>query len=302
MTAIEIIGAPLDFGANIRGASLGPSALRIANLQGALRELDLEVTERGDIPVAILEMLSPRHLEKKCLLAISEVCTHLAQKTYDAKKNGAIPITLGGDHSVAIGSISGIATYYQEQGQSLGVIWFDAHADMNTPEISPSGNIHGMPAAALLGQGYPELTQLLSPHPKLQAKNLVFIGLRDVDAAEKKFCHEMGVTCFTMRDIQRRGMEAIIQEAIAIAGTGTAGIHVSFDLDCIDPMEMPGVSTACNGGIRSREAHLALERIFATKKLSSFDLVELNPCQDVKNQSGRLAIELVQTLFGHQIV
>ena len=226
----------------------------------------------------------------------------MAQKTYQAKKKGALPLTLGGDHSIAIGSISGISHYYQEQNQALGVIWFDAHADMNTPAISLSGNIHGMPAAVLLGEGYAELTHILSPRPKLKAQHLVFIGLRDVDAAEKEFCRQMGVTCYTMRDIDRRGIEAVVRDAIAIASAGTAGIHVSFDLDCMDPLEMPGVSTACNGGINAREAHLALEIISATKKLSSFDLVELNPCQDVKQQSARLAVELAQTLFGRQIM
>lgn len=302
MTSIEIIGAPLDFGANIRGASLGPGALRLANLYSALEALGWDMIERGDLPVPIKETLSQTQQEKKYLPIVAEVCRQLAVKTYQAKQAGAIPLVLGGDHSVAIGSISGISHYYQEKGQALGVIWFDAHADMNTPAISPTGNIHGMPAAALLGHGYPELTQIYSPRPKLQAQHLVFIGLREVDAVEKAFCREMGVTCFTTRDIERRGMEAIIEEAIAIAGAGTAGIHVSFDLDCMDPVEMPGVSTRCNGGIRAREAHIALERIFATKKLSSFDLVELNPCQDVNQQSGRLAVELAQTLFGYQIL
>jgi len=302
MTAIKLIGVPLDVGANIRGASLGPNALRSAQLHTAIEKLGYAVEDHGNLPLPLEASLSPEQKNHNYLAVVAEACLQLAHITYQSKKQNKIPITLGGDHSIAIGSISGVSHALQEQGAGLGVIWFDAHADINTPESSLTGNIHGMPVAVLLGHGYPVLTHILSAHPKISPRNLVLIGLRALDPQEKNLCREWGVTCYTARDLEIRGIQAIMEEAIAIASRGTAGIHVSFDLDGLDPLEAPGVSTPVPGGIRAREAHVALEMIASTKKLSSLDIVELNPCQDRKQQTAQLAVALIQTALGHRIL
>lgn len=301
-SSVEIIGVPLDLGANIRGANMGPAAIRIAGLQKKLEEIGCEYHDIGDLPVPVRETLTPEQKEDKHLKIIAELCTRLAECTQRSLEKGRLPITIGGDHSLAIGSISGIANYHQKKEESLGVIWFDAHADINTPQSSPSGNIHGMPLATLLGNGHPDLTAIGNSGPKVNPAHCVLVGIRSIDGAERNICKESGVRYYTMREIDERGMHTVMQEAIAIASKATGGIHVSFDLDGVDPGAAPGVSTPVTGGLSYREAHLALEMIADTRSLRGVDMVELNPSTDINHKTANLAVELIQSALGKAII
>ncbi|MCX6131250.1 MAG: arginase [Proteobacteria bacterium] len=297
---LEIIGVPSDLGANIRGANMGPASIRIAQLKTKVEQQGYSVIDLGDMHVPIRESLPLQVHEAKYLSPIKVLCENLANATEDILNRQHIPLILGGDHSVAIGSISGVLRHFHKKNETIGLIWIDAHADVNTPATSPSGNIHGMPLAVLIGLGHSELTEI--SQAKLQAKNCVLIGIRNIDDEEKRILRESGIKYFSMRDIDEKGMFAVMREAIAHASDGTAGIHVSFDIDGIDPRYAPGVSTPVSGGLTLREAHLCLEMLSETQKIVSLDFVELNPFMDVGAQSANLIVDLLLSALGKSIV
>lgn len=302
MTAVTVIGVPTDLGANMRGANIGPSAIRIAGLHEKLKMLGCSIEERGDIVVPLREMLSQAEVDVKHRMAIKDICQKLSSEVYNALKAGRKPIVLGGDHSIAMGTISGVSRYVKDERSNLGLIWVDAHADMNTPESTHTGNIHGMPLSTLLGQGFPDLVGIDGFSPKVRPHNVALIGIRTLDSEEKELCRKSGVRYFTMREIDERGMAAVMKEAIAVATNGTLGFHVSFDLDGIDPIYAPGVSTPVTGGVSYREAHLMLEMMADTKKLMSMEFVELNPMCDIEHKTAGLVVDLVQSALGKSIV
>ncbi len=297
---IEIIGVPSDLGANIRGANMGPATLRIANLKTKIEQQGYSVVDLGDLHVPIRESLESKILEEKYLSPISELCRNLSAITEGILDRGHIPLIIGGDHSVAIGSISGILRYFHKQDAEVGLIWVDAHADVNTPATSPSGNIHGMPLATLLGRGHDILTAISTK--KLRPENTALIGIRNIDDEEKRILRETGIKYYSMRDIDEKGMFTVMREAIAFASNGTSGIHVSFDIDGIDPRYAPGVSTPVSGGLTLREAHLCLEMLSETQKLVSLEFVEINPITDVGAQTAHVTVDLILSALGKSIV
>jgi arginase len=300
MSIIRILGVPMDLGASRRGVDMGPSAVRLANLGDRLRDLGHDVEDVGNIHVPDRATLPGSG--RDYLPAIAAVCAELAAATASAIREGRAPLVLGGDHSLAAGSVAGVATALAERGEKLGLIWLDAHGDIHTPETSKSGNVHGMPVAHLLGVGDPRLTTLAKPGPAVSAEHVVYVGLRDVDPPERLFIREHGITAFTMRDIDERGLKAVMADAIDIAGNGTGGIHVSCDADWVDPGEAPGVGTPVRGGATLREAHLAMELIDDCRKMISMDLVEINPILDQHNSTADLAVQLIASAFGRQIL
>jgi len=300
--AVQIIGVPLDLGANMRGANMGPAAIRIAELHQKINVLGIQTFDLGDLAVPVRDTLPQEAAEQRFLPQITAVCRELEGHVYSALNQGRIAITLGGDHCIAIGSIAGVARYYRERHQSIGLIWIDAHADCNTPASSPSGNIHGMPLSVALGKGHPELLAIGGDTAMVKPENVALIGIRTLDGKEKEILRASGVRYYTMREIDERGMHAVMIDAIAVASKGTAAIHLSFDIDGIDPAAAPGVSTAVTGGISYREAHLALEMIADTGLLSSMDFVELNPMTDITHKTAQLTVELVQSALGKSIV
>jgi len=299
---ISIIGAPLDLGQGRRGVDMGPSALRVANLNARLRSLGYDVEDLGNIPVEQAEALDEGDPTAKYLPQIAAACDVLAIQVEGALARGAAPLVLGGDHSVAIGTVSGVSRHFRERGQRVGLIWLDAHADMNTPESSPSGNIHGMPLACLLGMGPAELADLAGFRPKVAPENTVIVGLRVVDQLEKGHVRHSGVRVFTMRDIDERGLRAVMDDAIRAASADTAGFHVSLDMDFVDPQDAPGVGTAIRGGATYREAHLAMEMICDSRGMTSIEVVEVNPVLDDQNRTADLAVELVTSGLGKRIL
>ena len=299
---IAVIGVPLDLGAGRRGVDMGPSAIRVAGLDDRLAALGYMVEDWGNLPVEQPESLPAGHPRARYLPQIAHACRLLARTVEKASKQGLVPLVLGGDHSVAVGTVSGVSRALRAKRQSLGLIWIDAHADMNTPETSPSGNVHGMPLACCIGQGPPELTRLYGYAPKVDPAHAVLVGVREVDQLEKPHVRKSGVRAFTMRDIDERGLPAIMKEAIRIASEGTAGFHVSLDMDAVDPHEAPGVGTAVRGGITYREAHLAMELICDARHMTSMEVVEVNPVIDQANRTAMLAVELVMSALGKRIL
>jgi len=299
---VTLIGVPLDLGAGRRGVDMGPSALRAAGAEARVEALGYEVDDWGDLPVKIQETQGPGDPRLKYLKEILEVCGLLRDRVAEAAAAGTLPIVLGGDHSVAMGTIAGLSRHLRKQQQKLGLVWFDAHADSNTPETSPSGNIHGMPLAVALGYGDERLVSLAGEPPMVEAARASVVGLRDVDPAERATVKASGIGAFTMRDIDERGMRTVMEEAIQRATSGTAGVHVSFDLDGIDPDLAPGVGTPSPGGISYREAHLAMEMLADTGKVLSAELVEVNPILDQQNGTARLGVELLCSLLGKKIL
>jgi arginase len=300
---IRIMGVPLDMGASRRGVDMGPSAVRVAGLEKRLEALGHHVTDAGNIRVEIAETQSVGSSNARYLKEIAETCTRTAEAVVKALEEGATPVVLGGDHSLAAGSCSGVAENYRRHGQKIGLIWLDAHSDINTPETSPSGNVHGMPLAALLGLGPGLLSDIYGFAPKIASENTVLIGVRDIDAAERENIRRAGVAeVYTMRDIDERGMRAVMEEALREAGRGTAGYHVSLDMDWIDPEDAPGVGTPVRGGATYREAHLAMEIIADHGRMLSFEIVEVNPVIDEHNRTADLAVELACSVFGKKIL
>jgi arginase len=297
---VRIIGVPLDLGASRRGVDMGPSALRIARLAERMQEFGFGVEDRGNVVVGQREQLG--NIAQDAYTAIAEVCRALAVSTAQAVRDEVSPLVLGGDHSLAMGSVAGVATALAERKERLGLIWLDAHGDINTPETSESGNIHGMPVAHLLGYGDERLARIANPYPAIREENLVMVGLRDLDPPERIMIGKLGIAAYTMRDIDQRGLANVMAEAITVASKGTGGIHVSCDPDWIDPIEAPGVGTPVRGGATFREAHLALEMIADSGKMVSMDFVEINPVLDDRNRTASLAVDLIVSAYGKRIL
>jgi len=301
-STIAILGVPLDLGAGRRGVDMGPSALRVAGLNARLASLGYRVEDLGNAETEQPESTPEGAGNARYLAQITRSATRVMRIVERAANAGKLPLVLGGDHSVAVGTVSGMARAFRKRKQPLGLIWIDAHPDMNTPETSPSGNVHGMPLACLLGMGPRELTRLGGFAPKIDSRQTVLIGIRDVDALEKPHVRSSGVRAFTMRDLDERGLHAVVNEAIGIAGAGTAGFHVSLDMDAVDPREAPGVGTPVRGGMTYREAHLAMELICDSGRMRSMEVVEVNPVLDEGNRTAALAVELVMSALGKAIL
>jgi arginase len=303
---IRILGVPLDLGASRRGVDMGPSAVRVAGLEARLEALGHVVEDGGNVAVAIAEQKKEGDPHAKYLKEITATCTKHAEMVFKTLEAGKFPLSLGGDHSMAAGTVSGVAEFFRQQRrqqeQRIGLIWIDAHADINTPDTSPSGNVHGMPLAAILGLGPSELGNIYNFSPKVQPENCVLVGVRDIDVRERENIRKTGIEVYTMRDIDERGMRTVIEEALRIAGRGTAGYHVSLDMDWIDPEDAPGVGTPVRGGASYREAHLAMEIIADHGRMVSFEIVEVNPVIDEHNRTADLAVELTLSAFGKKIL
>jgi len=299
---VHILGVPMDLGSGRRGVDMGPSAIRIAGLAARLTELGHKVVDEGDIPIKNMEELKVGDERARYLPEIVRASTALARKVERIMGLGHFPLVLGGDHSIAVGTVSGIAAFAQSRSQKVGVLWIDAHGDINTPETSPSGNIHGMPVAALLGFGAPELTSIGGSAPKVDPANVALVGIRSLDSGEKKRLKETGVQVQTMSDIDRYGVDRVMKKALAQVTAGTDFVHVSLDLDAVDPSITPGVGTPVKGGLDYREAHLIMEVIADARVMTSLEVVEVNPILDECNASAEFAVELVQSAFGKKIL
>lgn len=299
---VRIIGVPLDLGASRRGTDVGPSALRIAGLGAALRRMGYEVALEEDIPAPAMETRRSEDKHARYKPQILDVCTRLAKRVKEVVDAGDFPLVLGGDHSIAMGTVAGTAAHFHETEQSIGLIWFDAHGDMNVPESSPSGNIHGMPLAHLLGKGDDDLKNILGFSPKVKPENVALIGIRAIDAGERKIIRDSGIHAFTMREIDEHGMAAVARRALEVVNDGTAGFHVSFDVDGCDPTVIPGSGTLVPGGVSFREAHLLLEYCADNGRLLSMEIVELNPFLDERNISAKRALELILSAMGKSIL
>jgi arginase len=292
----------MDLGAGRRGVDMGPSAVRLAGLNAKVGELGYAVEDLGNIAVVQPESVDEGPSRARYLAEIQRTCETLAAMVERTADDGKFPLVLGGDHSIAVGTVSGLSRHYQKQQQKIGLIWIDAHADMNTPETSPSGNIHGMPLACCIGLGPAELSNIYGYSPKVAPENVAIVGLRSVDAQERLNVQRAGVRAYTMRDVDERGLRAVMQEAIEVATSGTAGFHLSFDMDSVDPDEAPGVGTPVRGGLTYREAHLALEVICDCDSLKGLEVVEVNPVIDQANRTAILAVELVMSALGKRIL
>jgi arginase len=300
---IRVIGVPLDLGQTRRGVDMGCSAVRVAGLEARLEQIGHKVEDAGNISVAIAETkASFGHPNAKYLKEINQTCTKEAELVVKTLEAGKVPLVIGGDHSIAVGTVSGVSEFYRRQNQAVGLLWIDAHSDINTPESSPSGNVHGMPLAAIMGLWSSDLANIFGFSPKVRPENCVLIGVRDIDAIEKENIRRAGIEVFTMRDIDERGMRTVMEEALRMAGRGTAGYHVSLDMDWIDPEDAPGVGTPVRGGATYREAHLAMEIIADHGRMTSFEIVEVNPVIDEHNRTADLAVELALSAFGKKIL
>jgi arginase len=303
MKAVHIIGVPLDLGGNRRGVDMGPSALRIAGLDERIASLGCRVVDKGDLPAPIAETQEARDERKKYIREIAKVCLKLYQTALESFAEGALPLVLGGDHSLAAGSVAAAAEWAKKtRDLPIGLLWIDAHGDMNTPATSLSGNVHGMPLAALLGNDPEELARIGGFSPKVRPANTVIIGVRNLDEREKVAVRDSSVHVFTMKDIDRQGIASAAEQAVKLAGQDAAGIHVSFDMDVCDPSIAPGVGTPVKGGLDYREAHMVMEIVADSGLLTSLDLVEVNPTLDVRNATAQLGTELVLSALGMKIL
>jgi arginase len=303
MRSIHIIGVPLDLGSGRRGVDMGPSAFRIAGLDERVTTLGCAVVDRGDLQTPIPETQELLDERKKYIHDIAAVCQRLYDTSRDSLEQGALPLVLGGDHSLAAGSVAAAGQWARVSRQlPIGLLWIDAHGDMNTPATSPSGNVHGMPLAALLGPEPTELAQIGGWSPKVRPDHTVLLGIRNLDEREKAAVRDAGMHVFTMKDIDRHGIASIAERAVSLAGAGTAGIHVSFDLDACDPMIAPGVGTPVRGGLNYREAHMLMEIVADSGLLTSLDMVEVNPILDIQNTTAQLGVELVLSALGMNIL
>lgn len=299
---VHIIGVPLDLGGGRRGVDMGPSAVRIAGISELLTSLGCKVADRGDIDAPIPEIKAAGDPKKKYIKEIARVCAKLHQRALQSLEDEALPLVIGGDHSLAAGSVGASADYAAARGGDIGLLWVDAHGDMNTPATTLSGNVHGMPLAALLGQEPAELSRIGTAFPKVKPEKTVLIGIRNLDAAEKTQVRDAGVHVFTMKDVDRLGIATVMERAIAITTAGTVGVHVSFDLDVCDPSIAPGVGTPVKGGFNYREAHMVMELLADTGRVMAIDLVEINPILDVRNQTAVLGAELALSALGMRIL
>jgi len=299
---IRIIGVPMDLGASRRGVDMGPSALRVAGLQARIKQLGHQVEDIGNISVKQPEEMSYGEKRAKYLAEIADACKDLGAIVEKSLEESMLPVVLGGDHSIAAGTLAGIAAYFKKKEKKIGLIWLDAHGDINTPESSPSGNVHGMPLAAAMGYGAMELVELQGFKPKVEPQNISLVGIRDLDTQEKKLAKKSGVHVFTMRDIDERGMREVMSDALKYAMDDTDGISVSLDMDFVDPSDAPGVGTPVRGGVTYREAHLAMEMIADTEAMASLEIVEINPVIDEHNRTALLGVELVLSGLGKKIL
>ena len=300
--SLSILGVPLGYGASMAGVDIGPAALRVARLNQRIAGLGYSVHDLGDMRLERPQSMPEADDKLKYVREISSACEQLAVEVEEILKAGQLPLILGGDHSIAIGSFAGAASYYKKQNETLGLIWFDAHADMNTHESTPSGNIHGMPLAALFGYGTPELTNVAGFAPKLDPKLCAHVGARDIDPGEREMIKKLGVRFFTMREIDERGMKEVMDEAIKIASRGTAGYGVTFDVDVLDPGDAPGSGTLVRGGLTYREAHLGMEKIAEAGGMRTLEIVEINTALDVNNKTAELGVELLLSALGKTIL
>jgi arginase len=299
---IHLLGVPMDLGSGRRGVDMGPSAIRIAGVGRQLIELGHRVIDDGDVVIKNMEELKVGNERARYLPEIARASAIIARKVQKIVGLGHFPLVLGGDHSIAIGTVSGLAASAQSQGKKLGLLWIDAHGDINTPETSPSGNIHGMPLATLLGFGAGELTSIGGTIPKISPANVALVGIRSLDSGEKKRLKETGVQVHTMSDIDRHGVHRVMKKALAQVTDGTDFVHVSLDLDAVDPSVAPGVGTPVKGGLDYREAHLIMETIADAGVMTSLEVVEVNPILDARNASAEFAVELVLSGFGKKIL
>jgi arginase len=299
---VRIIGVPMDLGQSRRGVDMGPSALRGAGLQPSIKKLGLQVEDIGNLSVKQPEEMPIGEKRAKYMQEIAETCGDVAAAAEKALSEGFLPLVLGGDHSIAAGVAAGVANHFRKDKKQIGYLWLDAHGDMNTPESSPSGNVHGMPLAAIMGYGAPELVDLLGFKPKAEPGNIVIVGARDLDAQERKIVKKSGIHVFTMRDIDERGMREVMADALKYAMDDTAGVAVSLDMDFVDPSDAPGVGTPVRGGVTYREAHLAMEMIADTESMVSLEVVEINPILDEHNRTALLGVELVLSGLGQKIL
>jgi arginase len=299
---VSILGVPVAFGSGLAGVDIGPAALRVARLNQRIAQLGFEVRDLGDMRVARPQANVEQAVKANHLHEVGAVCEELAVEVEKILSAGELPLLLGGDHSIAIGSIAGVASFLRQRQQTVGLIWFDAHADMNTPETTPSGNIHGMPLAALLGYGAPELTNIAGFAPKLDPTLCAHIGARDLDQGERELIRELGLRFFTMREIDERGMSGCLDEAIAIASRASGGYAVTFDVDALDPGDAPGSGTLVRGGLTYREAHLAMEKIAEAGGMRSLEIVEINTALDINNRTAELGVELILSALGKTIL
>jgi arginase len=299
---VHIIGVPLDLGGGRRGVDMGPSAFRIAGLGERLAVLGIPVVDKGDLVVPIPETRNPGDARKKYIGEIAEVCQAVFDSALASLDAGAMPLVLGGDHSLAAGSVAATAAHLRRRGESLGLIWVDAHGDMNTPAITNSGNVHGMPLSALIGPEPAELSGIGGFSPTLDPEHVVLIGVRNLDESEKQRVRDSRIHVFTMKDIDRLGIAAVLEQAIALAGRETSGLHVSFDLDVCDPSIAPGVGTPVKGGLDYREAHMVMEMLADSGRLMALDMVEVNPTLDIRNSTAELGTELVLSALGMKIL
>jgi arginase len=292
---IQIIGVPMDLGQSRRGVDMGPSALRYAGLDARLRRLGFQLDDQGNIDIPDRETLPPEG-GLAYVPAVAQACEAMYQAGQQAVAAGCLPLFIGGDHSIALGTIGGVTHH-----RPCGVLWIDAHGDFNTPETSPSGNLHGMPLAALLGLGAPELVHLGRPGPKLEPSQVILIGVRDLDPGERELIKKQRIGVYTMRDIDEKGMAQVAREALARLNHLSC-LHISLDMDCLDPTTAPGVGTPVPGGLTYREAHLLMEIIADNARVGSIDIVEINPILDRQNETGRIALELLASLLGQSIL
>ena len=293
---------PMDLGQSRRGVDMGPSALRVAGLQARLKQLGHQVEDIGNIPVKQPEEMPVGEKRAKYMAEIAETCKDLAEIVQKCLEEDFVPLVLGGDHSIAAGAVTGVAAHFRKAKKQIGYIWLDAHGDMNTPESSPSGNVHGMPLAAVMGYGAPELVDLLGFKPKVEPQNIVLVGVRDLDLQERRLVKKSGVRVFTMRDIDERGMREVMADALKYATDDTDGISVSLDMDFVDPSDAPGVGTPVRGGVTYREAHLAMEMIADSDAMASMEVVEINPVIDEHNRTALLGVELILSGLGQKIL
>ncbi|HEY7481195.1 MAG TPA: arginase [Gemmatimonadales bacterium] len=299
---IHLLGVPMDLGSGRRGVDMGPSAIRIAGLAERLAELGHRVVDQGDVDIKNMEELKVGDVRARYLAEIARASRLVCHKVERIVSKGRFPLVLGGDHSISAGTVSGIASVARREGSQLGLLWIDAHGDINTPETSPSGNIHGMPVAALLGEGPPELTSIGGEGPKVDPRNVAMVAIRSLDEGEKVRLKRHGVDVHTMSEVDRKGIEPVMKQALARVTDGTSRVHVSFDLDAVDPTVAPGVGTPVKGGLDYREAHLLMELLSDSGVMTSLEIVEANPILDDRNTSATFAVELVQSAFGKRIL
>ena len=300
--SVSILGVPLGYGASMAGVDIGPAALRVARLNQRIARLGYSVHDLGDMRLERPQSVPEVDDKLKYVREISKACEEVAVEVEGILNSEQFPLIIGGDHSIAIGSFAGVASYYKKKNETLGLIWFDAHADINTPETSPTGNIHGMPLATLLGYGAPELTNVAGFTPKLDPKLCVHVGARDIDAGERELIRKLGIRFFTMREIDERGMKECMDDAIKIASRGSGGYGVTFDVDVLDPGDAPGSGTLVRGGLTYREAHLAMEKIAEAGGMRSLEIVEINTALDVNNKTAELGVELILSALGKTIL